>query len=166
MGAYLLGSIPFAYILTKFVTKKDIRKIGSKNVGATNVFRVNKKLAVLVLLLDMAKSAVLIYLVSKYGIAITREELYAIGLFSVLGHIFPIWLKFKGGKGVATVIGVMIPLNSLMLSMFFITWLFTFNNTRYVSLSSMASIIVTIVLCYLTENQAVALLYSTQSVLI
>ncbi|MDD9361552.1 MAG: glycerol-3-phosphate acyltransferase, partial [Anaplasma sp.] len=98
--------------------------------------------------------------------AITREELYAIGLFSVLGHIFPIWLKFKGGKGVATVIGVMIPLNSLMLSMFFITWLFTFNNTRYVSLSSMASIIVTIVLCYLTENQAVALLYSTQSVLI
>ncbi|CEG20770.1 putative glycerol-3-phosphate acyltransferase [Anaplasma phagocytophilum] len=166
IGAYLLGSIPFAYILTKLFTKKDIREVGSKNVGATNVFRVNKKLAGLVLLLDIAKSAVLVYSLQKYGIVITREELCIVGLLSVLGHIYPVWLKFKGGKGVATSIGVIIPLNTLMLCVFFITWLFTFNNTRYVSLSSIVSIIATMVVCYLTESNVVALLYSVQSVLV
>ncbi|UQD54231.1 glycerol-3-phosphate 1-O-acyltransferase PlsY [Anaplasma phagocytophilum] len=166
MGAYLLGSIPFAYILTKLLAKKDIRVVGSKNVGATNVFRINKKLAGLVLLLDIAKSAVLIYSLQKYGIVITKEELCVVGLLSVLGHIYPVWLKFKGGKGVATGIGVIIPLNPLMLCVFLISWLFTFNNTRYASLSSIVSIIGTMIVCYLTESSVVALLYSVQSVLI
>ncbi|KDB57567.1 glycerol-3-phosphate 1-O-acyltransferase PlsY [Anaplasma phagocytophilum] len=166
MGAYLLGSVPFAYILTKLMAKRDIREVGSKNVGATNVFRVNKRLAGLVLLLDIAKSAVLIYSLKEYDIVSTKEELCIVGLLSVLGHIYPIWLKFKGGKGVATGIGVIIPLNPLMLCVFFISWLFTFNNTRYASLSSIVSIIATMVVCYLTESGVVALLYTVQSVLI
>lgn len=105
--AYFIGSIPFGLILTKVFAKQDIRTVGSGNIGATNVLRTgNKLLALLTLLLDGAKGAVAILLLPvllPYG-----ASLIAIGLFATLGHCFPVWLKFKGGKGVATTAGVLL----------------------------------------------------------
>ena len=105
--SYLIGSIPFAYILTIIFGFGDIRKVGSGNVGATNVLRTGKKsLALLVLILDILKGiAPLTILFIYYQNEYSNILMFFIGSFAVMGHIFPIWLKFKGGKGVATYIG-------------------------------------------------------------
>lgn len=107
LAAYIIGSIPFGFMLTKLFSKQDIREIGSGNIGATNVLRTgNKLLALLTLLFDASKGALAIFflpLVLPYG-----ATPIAIGLLAIIGHCFPIWLKFKGGKGVATTLGVLL----------------------------------------------------------
>jgi len=104
--AYLLGSIPFGYLLPKLLLKKDIRKIGSGNIGVTNVLRTgHKSLATITLLLDAGKGATAV-LMAK-AIYTDTNFLYLIALTVVIGHIFPVWLKFKGGKGIATGLGVL-----------------------------------------------------------
>ena len=113
--SYLLGSVPFGLILTKIFLKKDIRKIGSKNIGATNVLRTgNKLIAILTLLLDISKGGVTVLVTKIYF----PDLIYLSGLGAFLGHIFPVWLKFNGGKGVATYLGILFILSS-KLALFF-----------------------------------------------
>ena len=139
---YLIGSIPFALILTKLLGHGDIRDIGSGNVGATNVLRTgNKYLAFAVLCLDILKGLLpFIILNSLYDTNI----LHSIFLchFAIIGHIFPIWLKFKGGKGVATYIGFLIGFNFLIGLYFLVTWIIIALISRYSSLSSLAASLV------------------------
>ena len=131
--SYLFGSIPFGLILTKFFLKKDIREIGSGNIGATNALRSgNKLIGYLTLILDITK-AVLPVLFVKINYP---ELIYLSALCSFLGHVFPIWLKFKGGKGVATYLGILFVIN-LSYGIIFITiWIFIFILSKYSSLSS------------------------------
>ena len=139
---YLIGSIPFALILTKLLGHGDIRDIGSGNVGATNVLRTgNKYLAFAVLFLDIFKG-VLPFIILSY--LYDANILHSIFLchFAILGHIFPIWLKFKGGKGVATYIGFLIGLNFLIGLYFLLTWITIAWISRYSSLSSLAATLV------------------------
>ena len=106
--SYIIGSIPFGLILTKIFLKKDIREMGSGNIGATNVLRTGKKLlAASTLLFDVAKGYLTIYLTQK----IYPDLILLSGLICLIGHIFPVWLKFKGGKGVATYLGVVLALS-------------------------------------------------------
>ena len=132
--SYLSGSIPFGLILTKIFSKVDIRKIGSGNIGATNVLRTgNKYLALTTLLLDISKGYLPVMITSQHY----PELIHLSSLLAFLGHLFPIWLKFKGGKGVATYLGILFAL-SLQLSLLFIfTWLVVSLIFRYSSLSSM-----------------------------
>jgi len=131
--SYLFGSIPFGLLLTKFFLKKDIREIGSGNIGATNALRSgNKLIGYLTLILDITK-AVLPVLFVKINYP---ELIYLSALCSFLGHVFPIWLKFKGGKGVATYLGILFVIN-LSYGIIFITiWIFIFILSKYSSLSS------------------------------
>jgi len=136
---YLIGSIPFALILTKLLGHGDIRDIGSGNVGATNVLRTgNKYLAFAVLCLDITKG-LLPFLILK--LLYDTNTLHSIFLchFAILGHIFPVWLKFKGGKGVATYIGFLIGFNILLGLYFLVTWIIIALVSRYSSLSSLAA---------------------------
>ena len=113
--SYLMGSIPFGFILTKIFLKKDIREIGSGNIGATNVLRTgNKLIGYLALILDVLK-AVIPVLYIKFNFP---ELVYISSLSAFIGHVFPIWLKFKGGKGVATYIGYLLSLNYILLHIF------------------------------------------------
>jgi glycerol-3-phosphate acyltransferase PlsY len=108
---YLLGSIPFGLILTKAAGLGDIRAIGSGNIGATNVLRTgNKKLAAATLILDGTKGAVAVLLAQHFA---NHDAALMAGLFSILGHVFPIWLNYKGGKGVATALGMLLALAPL-----------------------------------------------------
>jgi len=131
--SYLFGSIPFGLLLTKFFLKKDIREIGSGNIGATNALRSgNKLIGYLTLILDITK-AVLPVLFVKINYP---ELIYLSALCSFLGHVFPIWLRFKGGKGVATYLGILFVIN-LSYGIIFITiWIFIFILSKYSSLSS------------------------------
>ena len=131
--SYLLGSIPFGLVLTKIFLKKDIREIGSGNIGTTNVLRTGKKsLAVATLVLDLLKGYFSIVITFIYF-----ENLISYSaLICFIGHIFPIWLKFKGGKGVATYLGILFVIN-LSYGIIFITiWIFIFILSKYSSLSS------------------------------
>ena len=132
--SYLSGSIPFGLIVTKIFQGQDVRKIGSGNIGATNVLRTgNKYLAILTLALDVLKGFVPVFLSQKYF----PELIYLSCIIVFLGHIFPIWLKFRGGKGVATYLGILFAL-SLQLSVLFIfTWIVVLLIFRYSSVSSM-----------------------------
>ena len=132
--SYISGSIPFGLILTKIFSKVDIRKVGSGNIGATNVLRTgNKYLALTTLLLDVLKGYLPVIVTAQNY----PELIHLASLFAFLGHLFPIWLKFKGGKGVATYLGILFAL-SLQLSILFIfTWLVVSLIFRYSSLSSM-----------------------------
>ena len=121
---YLIGSIPFAFILTKLCGLEDIRNVGSGNVGSTNVLRTgNKTLALLVLILDICKGLIpLIVMKNYYDIYNANLILIIIGCMTILGHIFPIWLRFKGGKGVATYIGFLLALDYILGSFFIFIW--------------------------------------------
>jgi len=132
--SYLSGSIPFGLILTSAFTNKDIRKIGSGNIGATNVLRTgNKYLAAGTLLLDVAKGYVPIIITGQYF-----PELIELSCLSAfLGHLFPMWLKFKGGKGVATYLGIITALSIQLSLLFIITWIIVTLIFRYSSVSSM-----------------------------
>ena len=132
-ASYLMGSIPFGLILTKIFLKKDIREIGSGNIGATNALRTgNKFIGYSTLILDIAKAIIpVIYVKINFP-----ELIYIASLCAFLGHVFPIWLKFKGGKGVATYVGILFSINILLGVVFIITWGIIFLIFRYSSLSS------------------------------
>ena len=132
--SYLIGSIPFGYILTKIFLKKDITKIGSGNIGATNVLRTgNKFLGYLTLSLDVVKTVIPLLIIKYYF----YDYIYISSLSIFLGHVFPIWLKFKGGKGVATYVGILCCLNIYLGISFGVVWLFIFLIFKYSSLSSL-----------------------------
>tara|TARA_B100001175_G_C19461078_1_gene616532 strand:- start:109 stop:690 length:582 start_codon:yes stop_codon:yes gene_type:complete len=147
--SYILGSIPFGLILTKFFLKKDIRKIGSRNIGATNVLRTgNKIVASFTLLLDISKSAIAVFITELYF----PNLIYLSGLGALLGHIFPVWLRFNGGKGVATYLGIILIL-SFKLGMFFcLSWLLIAFITKYSSLSSIVSTVIIFLISLLENN--------------
>ena len=151
--SYLFGSIPFGYLFTKILLKKDIRNVGSGNIGATNVLRTgNKSLGYLTLILDIAKAVVpVIYIKFNYP-----DLVYISALCAFLGHLFPIWLKFKGGKGVATFVGILISINIYYAVVFGIVWTLTFLISRYSSLSSLfASISIPIYLLIINQSNII-----------
>ena len=156
---YLLGSLPFALILTKIFGYGDIRNIGSGNVGATNVLRTgNKFLALIVLCLDVLKGLLPFIIINLYLNEI--EILFKVFIchFTIIGHIFPIWLKFKGGKGVATYIGFLLGFNHYIGLTFLICWLVIALITKYSSLSSLiATFIVSICLIFINSNLYIGL---------
>jgi len=134
--SYLMGSIPFGLLLTKFILKKDIREIGSGNIGATNALRTgNKLIGYTTLVLDILKAVAPIFYV-KFNFP---EYIYLASLCAFLGHVFPIWLKFKGGKGVATYLGILFALKISLGLIFIITWLIVFVISKFSSLSSLAA---------------------------
>ena len=144
LGSYLLGSIPFGFILTKIFLKKDIRNIGSGNIGATNALRSGKKsLGYATLILDIVK-AILPVLYVKFNYP---DYIFISSLCTFLGHVFPVWLKFKGGKGVATYVGILFSINLILGFVFVVSWAITFMISKYSSLSSLVgSLIVPIYL--------------------
>jgi len=151
--SYLMGSIPFGLILTKIFLKKDIRKIGSGNIGATNALRSgNKLIGYSTLLLDIIK-AILPVLYIKYNHA---DLVYISALCVFLGHVFPVWLKFRGGKGVATFVGIIFSLNIIYFLIFGMTWILTFLISKYSSLSSLgATLSIPIYLFFTNGNQII-----------
>ena len=137
LAAYLLGSIPFGLLLTKLAGLGDVRKIGSGNIGATNVLRTgNKKLAATTLILDGMKRAVAELIANTYGTDIAIVA--AAGAF--LGHLFPVWLKFRGGKGVATALGILLAFSPHVGFLACGTWLVTAIIFRYSSLSALLTL--------------------------
>ncbi len=135
--AYLLGSIPFGLLLSHFAGVGDIRKIGSGNIGATNVLRTgNKKLALLTLLLDGLKGTFAVLLISHFDSSL----IYIAGFAAILGHVFPIWLKFQGGKGVATVIGVYFSLNIPLALMVVFIWVTVAKVWKISSLAALVAL--------------------------
>ena len=144
--SYLLGSIPFGLILTKLFTKTDIRKKGSGNIGATNVIRSGSKiLGVITLILDSFKG----YLSVIITINIFPEYFYLSCLMVFLGHVFSIWLKFKGGKGVATYLGVLFAFDFILPAIFIISWFVIILISRYVSLGSIISSLIVLLYNFL-----------------
>ena len=141
---YFIGSIPFGYILTKFFGLGDIRDIGSGNIGATNVLRTgNKTLALTVLSLDILKGFLPLIILKNYFLLNNSEIIiYLIASLTILGHLFPIWLKFKGGKGVATYIGYLFAVNYLLGFIFIFSWLIIAGIKKYSSLASILSLII------------------------
>ena len=154
--SYLLGSIPFGLILTKIFLKKDIRKIGSGNIGTTNVLRTGKKsLAAGTLVLDLMKGYFSIIITFTYF-----ENLISYSaLICFIGHIFPVWLKFKGGKGVATYLGVIFALSYKFFLIFGISWLVLSFLFRYASLSSIISSLIAFVFSYFFNNNFSLILF-------
>ena len=154
--SYLLGSIPFGLVLTKIFLKKDIREIGSGNIGTTNVLRTGKKsLAVTTLMLDLLKGYFSIIITFTYF-----ENLISYSaLICFIGHIFSIWLKFKGGKGVATYLGVILALSYKFFLIFGITWLVLSFLFRYASLSSIISSLIVFVYSYFFINNFSLILF-------
>ncbi|MCK3775146.1 glycerol-3-phosphate 1-O-acyltransferase PlsY [Ensifer sesbaniae] len=159
---YLLGSIPFGLILTRMAGLGDVRKIGSGNIGATNVLRTgNKKLAAATLLLDALKGTAAAALASYWGV----EAGIAAGFAAFLGHLYPVWLGFKGGKGIATYIGVLLGLVPVMVLAFAAIWLAMAKITRYSSLSALVATAIIPVLLYAAGNEKVALLFAAMTVI-
>ena len=154
--SYLLGSIPFGLILTKIFLKKDIRKIGSGNIGTTNVLRTGKiSLAAGTLVLDLMKGYFSIIITFTYF-----ENLISYSaLICFIGHIFPVWLKFKGGKGVATYLGVVLALSYKLFLIFGISWLILSFLFRYASLSSIISSLIVFVFSYFFNNNFSLILF-------
>ena len=132
--SYLMGSIPFGLILTKIFLKKDIREIGSGNIGATNALRTgNKLIGYSTLILDVLKAVIpVLYVKINF-----HDAVYISALCAFIGHVFPVWLKFKGGKGVATYVGILFSLNIIFGLVFGICWLIIFFISKYSSLASL-----------------------------
>ena len=132
--SYLMGSIPFGLILTRIFLKKDIREIGSGNIGATNALRTgNKLIGYSTLILDVLKAVIpVLYVKINFP-----DAVYISALFAFIGHVFPVWLKFKGGKGVATYVGILFSLNIIYGLVFGICWLIIFLASKYSSLASL-----------------------------
>ncbi|QLK50091.1 glycerol-3-phosphate acyltransferase [Ehrlichia ruminantium] len=164
---YLIGSIPFGFILSYVIGIGDIRKTGSGNIGATNVFRKNKKLALLTLLLDALKSFICVAIAQKYNI--DNTILFLAALFAIIGHIFPVYLFFKGGKGVAPLLGSLIFIDYRVAVCFLIFWIICFLLCKYASLSSIVSTLIALLFictCYTIVQSVIftitALLIITQ----
>jgi len=149
LTSYLMGSIPFGLILTKIFLNKDIRKIGSGNIGATNVLRAgNKIVGYLTLMLDVLKAIIpIIYIKFNYP-----DLIYVSSLSVFLGHVFSIWLKFKGGKGVATYVGILFCINYFLGIIFIISWLIIFIISKFSSLGSILSSLVIPIYIFLNSD--------------
>jgi acyl phosphate:glycerol-3-phosphate acyltransferase len=161
---YLLGSIPFGLVLTKFAGTQDLRSIGSGNIGATNVLRTGRKgLAAATLLLDMLKGTVAVVIAGYFG-GPNAAMLAALGAF--LGHLFPVWLKFKGGKGVAVYIGVLLGLFWPAALVFCLIWLATAVSSRYSSLSALVASFVTPIFLWWFGHLALASLFAVLTLLL
>ena len=156
--SYILGSIPFGLVITKLFLKEDIRNIGSGNIGATNVLRTGKKiLAASTLFFDVSKGFVSVYLTSKYF----SELVYLSGLICFLGHVFPVWLKFKGGKGIATYLGIILALSFKLALVFGVSWLVILYATKYSSLSSMIGSLNVFLFAFLSTSISLDFFYFT-----
>ncbi|ABD07127.1 acyl-phosphate glycerol-3-phosphate acyltransferase [Rhodopseudomonas palustris HaA2] len=161
---YLFGSIPFGLILTKIAGTEDLRSIGSGNIGATNVLRTGRKgLAAATLLLDALKGTAAVIIASSFGGA-EAAMLAALGAF--LGHLFPVWLKFKGGKGVAVYIGVLIGLFWPGAIVFCLLWLATAVTARYSSLSALVAAFITPIFLWWFGHPALASLFAVLTLLL
>jgi glycerol-3-phosphate acyltransferase PlsY len=153
---YLLGSIPFGVLLTRATGGPDLRTIGSGNIGATNVLRTGRKgLAATTLLCDMLKGTVAVLAAMRYG----PDAALAAGLGAFLGHLFPVWLKFKGGKGVATYIGLLIGLHWPAALIFCAIWLAVAAASRYSSLAALIASALTPLGLWLLGRPEVAALF-------
>jgi glycerol-3-phosphate acyltransferase PlsY len=160
---YLLGSIPFGLILTRAAGLGDVRKIGSGNIGATNVLRTgNKKLAAATLLLDALKGTLAAVAATWY---LGGEAGIPAGFGAFLGHLFPIWLGFKGGKGIATYIGVLLGLAAPVVLFFAATWLLVAKITRYSSLSALVATVVVPAVLLATGYGRVGVLFVVLSII-
>ena len=161
--SYLMGSIPFGFILTKIFLKKDIREIGSGNIGATNALRTgNKLVGYSTLILDIVKAVIpVIYVKMNYP-----ELIYIASLCAFLGHVFPIWLKFIGGKGVATYVGILFSINILLGLIFVVSWGFVFLIFRYSSLSSIVGSLSIPLYLFVTNEKSSVIFFITMFVLI
>lgn len=161
--SYLMGSIPFGFILTKIFLKKDIREIGSGNIGATNALRTgNKLVGYSTLILDIVKAIIpVIYVKMNYP-----ELIYIASLCAFLGHVFPIWLKFNGGKGVATYVGILFSINILLGLIFVVSWGFVFLILRYSSLSSIIGSLSVPLYLFITTEKSSVIFFITMFVLI
>ena len=160
---YLLGSIPFGYLLTRLSGGGDVRSIGSGNIGATNVLRTgNKPLAALTLLLDLLKGTAAVWLGAQFG----PVAAIAAGLGAFLGHLFPVWLGFRGGKGVATFIGVALGLYWPAALVFCVVWLIVAVATRYSSLAALVASASTVGALALTSQWRLAALFLLLTVLL
>ena len=163
IASYLMGSIPFGLILTKIFLNKDIREIGSGNIGATNALRTgNKLIGYSTLILDIAKAIIpVIFVKINYP-----DLIYIASLCAFLGHVFPIWLKFKGGKGVATYVGILFSINLLLGIIFTASWGIIFLMFRYSSLSSIIGSISIPIYILITDQISNAIFFSIMFVLI
>ena len=160
---YLLGSIPFGLVITRAAGLGDVRGIGSGNIGATNVLRTGRKgLAGLTFLLDALKGSVAVWIALRWGLT----PAMAAGFAAFLGHLFPAWLGFKGGKGVSTYIGVLLALAWPALIAFALVWLAVASLTRYSSLAGMVATLVTPIFLYLYGASAVAALFAVMTILV
>jgi acyl phosphate:glycerol-3-phosphate acyltransferase len=161
---YLLGSIPFGLVLTRLAGTEDLRSIGSGNIGATNVLRTGRKgLAAATLLLDMLKGTVAVIIAGYYGGA---EAAMLAGLGAFLGHLFPVWLNFKGGKGVAVYIGILIGLIWPAAILFCAIWLGIAFALRYSSLSALTASVITPIVLWLVGHTALATLFAARTLLL
>ena len=153
--SYFLGSIPFGLVLTKIFLKKDIRNIGSGNIGTTNVLRTGKKsLAIATLVLDLLKGYFSVIITLTYFENLTSYS----ALICLIGHIFPIWLKFKGGKGVAAYLGVILALSYKFFLVFGVSWLILSFLFRFASLSSIVSSLIIFIYAYFFNNNNYSLI--------
>tara|TARA_A100001011_G_scaffold139550_1_gene147495 strand:- start:375 stop:953 length:579 start_codon:yes stop_codon:yes gene_type:complete len=153
--SYILGSIPFGLIYTRIAGLGDVRKIGSGNIGATNVLRTgNKKLAVFTLLSDVAKGSIAVLITEKFY----SEFILMSFLIVYLGHIFPVWLKFKGGKGVATFIGGILVVNYILCIIFLITWVAVVKVFKISSLSAIVAFVATLLATFILYERNLSLL--------
>lgn len=160
---YLLGAVPFGLLITRAAGLGDVRKIGSGNIGATNVLRTgNKGLAALTLLLDALKGAAAVLIAS----ALAPEAALAAGFGALIGHLFPVWLGFKGGKGVATYLGVLIGLAWQGALVFAVAWLGVALLTRYSSLAALVATVATPVALYILGFPAIAALFAVMSLIV
>ena len=161
--AYLLGSIPSGFLLTKFFLKKDIRNIGSGNIGATNALRTgNKVIGFATLVFDVGK-AVLPIIFIKLNFP---EYIYVAALSVFLGHVFPVWLKFKGGKGVATYLGILFSMNIIFGIVFIISWVIIFLISKFSSLSSLVASLNIPIFVFLNNGQSNVFFFFIMFVLI
>ncbi|MBZ9910120.1 glycerol-3-phosphate 1-O-acyltransferase PlsY [Mesorhizobium sp. BR115XR7A] len=160
---YLLGSIPFGLLLTRAAGLGDVRKIGSGNIGATNVLRTgNKGLAAATLLLDMLKGTAAVLIASHFA----PEAAIWAGLGAFLGHLFPAWLGFKGGKGVATYLGVLVGLAWQVALIFAVVWLVMAFLFRYSSLAALAAAVVVPIALYFLSTPQIAILFVVMSIIV
>jgi glycerol-3-phosphate acyltransferase PlsY len=163
IASYLMGSIPFGLILTKIFLKKDIREIGSGNIGATNALRTgNKFIGYSTLILDITKAIIpVIYVKINYP-----DLIYIASLCAFLGHVFPIWLKFKGGKGVATYVGILFSINIILGFIFVASWGIIFLLFRYSSLSSIIGSLSVPIYILITDQINDAIFFAIMFILI
>lgn len=159
---YLLGSIPFGLLFTRMAGMGDVRSIGSGNIGATNVLRTgNKGLAALTLLADALKGAAAVWIAATFGPLLALVA----GFGAFLGHLFPVWLRFLGGKGIATYVGVTLAVSPWGLLAFALAWLGTAFATRFSSLAALVATVVTPVVAWLAGQPGAAVLLAIMTVI-